>query len=152
MNDHKIYSARGGKEPWHTLIDVHVLSALRLATKCDGDTNPEEFLAAIKKFFGAGSTQGFYDQLRRIKLKKMKEPELVQYVAAYQEVIASNPDFGNDDTVGRLFLGGLRNRRLPARHAEFVREEIDRLMEKGIIVRAKSRFASPILVVPKKGN
>ncbi|GKT28650.1 hypothetical protein ADUPG1_014023, partial [Aduncisulcus paluster] len=66
MNDHKIYSARGGKEPWHTLIDVHVLSALRLATKCDGDTNPEEFLAAIKKFFGAGSTQGFYDQLRRI--------------------------------------------------------------------------------------
>ncbi|GKT34471.1 hypothetical protein ADUPG1_002820, partial [Aduncisulcus paluster] len=45
-----------------------------------------------------------------------------------------------------------RARRLPARHAEFVREEIDRLMEKGIIVRAKSRFASPILVVPKKGN
>ncbi|GKT34348.1 hypothetical protein ADUPG1_007716 [Aduncisulcus paluster] len=109
------------KEPCHTLIDVHVLSALRPATKCDGDTNPEEFLVAIKKFFGAGSTQGFYDQSRRIKLKKMKEPELIQYVAAYQEIIASNPDVGNDDTVGRLFLGGLRNQRLKDR----IRSEAD---------------------------
>ncbi|GKT29282.1 hypothetical protein ADUPG1_005222, partial [Aduncisulcus paluster] len=51
----------------------------------------------------------------------MAEPELVPYVAAFREVIAANPDFGADETVGRLFLSGLRNRRLKDR----IRSEAD---------------------------
>ncbi|GKT20008.1 hypothetical protein ADUPG1_011620, partial [Aduncisulcus paluster] len=102
--DYAIYVARGGDADFRTLIDPFVLQSLYLTTGCTPDETPDSFKAKVTKKFSASSTQGFYDELKKLKLYKLSQSALVTYTARFQEEVAANEAFGDKQVIADMFI------------------------------------------------
>ncbi|GKT37155.1 hypothetical protein ADUPG1_009998, partial [Aduncisulcus paluster] len=86
------------------------------------EETPEDALkAAVTASFGAHSTQEFYDRLKRVKLTKLSQTQLVTYVARFRELVTTNTEYGDDKTIVEIFVDNLGSDRLSDR----VRSEVD---------------------------